>query len=78
MTITEFAEAVLAAAGPDCQSEAVYVQPKKERTADDPQRRRPDITRAREILGWEPRVMLEDGLMETIAYFRSVAAQQAA
>jgi dTDP-glucose 4,6-dehydratase len=76
MTITEFAEAVLAAAGPDCQSEAVYVQPKKERTADDPQRRRPDITRAKEILGWEPRVMLEDGLKETIAYFRSVAAQQ--
>ena len=65
-------EAVLAAAGTDCQSEAVYVQPKKERTADDPQRRRPDITRAKEILGWEPRVMLEDGLKETIAYFRSV------
>ncbi len=73
MTITEFAEAVLAAAGPDCQSEAVYVQPKKERIADDPQRRRPDITRAREILGWEPKVSLEAGLKHTIAYFKEAA-----
>ncbi|HQV29562.1 MAG TPA: SDR family oxidoreductase [Thermoflexales bacterium] len=72
MTMTEFAEAVLKAAGPECRSQAVYVQPSKERIADDPQRRRPDITRARAILGWEPKVPLEDGLRETIAYFRSV------
>ena len=72
MTMTEFAEAVLKAAGPECRSQAVYVQPSKERIADDPQRRRPDITRARAILGWEPKVALEDGLRETIAYFRSV------
>lgn len=72
MTMTEFADAVLKAAGPECKSQAVYVQPKKERIADDPQRRRPDITRARAILGWEPKVALEDGLRETIAYFRSV------
>ena len=72
MTMTEFAEAVLKAAGPECRSQAVYVQPSKERIADDPQRRRPDITRARAILGWEPKVALEDGLCETIAYFRSV------
>jgi dTDP-glucose 4,6-dehydratase len=71
MTILEFAKAVKDAAGPECSSEIVFYQPKKERTADDPQRRRPDITRAREILGWEPRVSLEDGLKETIAYFRS-------
>ncbi len=71
MTILEFAQAVKDAAGPECSSEIVFYQPKKERTADDPQRRRPDITRAREILGWEPRVSLEDGLKETIAYFRS-------
>ena len=40
--------------------------------ADDPKQRRPDITRARNILGWEPKVQLEDGLKETIAYFRQI------
>ncbi len=72
MTVAEFAAAVIAAAGPNCHSEAVFVQPKKERIADDPQRRRPDITRARAILNWEPRVPLEDGLRDTVTYFRSV------
>jgi UDP-glucuronate decarboxylase len=38
---------------------------------DDPRQRKPDITRARNTLGWEPKVQLEDGLRETIAYFRS-------
>jgi UDP-glucuronate decarboxylase len=36
---------------------------------DDPQRRRPDITRARRELGWEPKVRLRDGLAKTIAHF---------
>jgi UDP-glucuronate decarboxylase len=36
---------------------------------DDPKQRRPDITLAREKLGWEPRVQLREGLQETIAYF---------
>src|SRR5512140_3719381 len=40
------------------------------RLGDDPQRRRPDITRARSILGWEPKVNLEQGLARTIEYFR--------
>jgi dTDP-glucose 4,6-dehydratase len=40
------------------------------RTKDDPQVRRPDITRARSILGWEPRVSLRDGLLQTIPWFR--------
>jgi UDP-glucuronate decarboxylase len=40
--------------------------------ADDPKQRQPDITLAREKLGWEPQVGLEDGLQETIAYFRNV------
>jgi UDP-glucuronate decarboxylase len=37
---------------------------------DDPTRRQPDITRAREWLGWEPRTQLAEGLVRTVAYFR--------
>jgi UDP-glucuronate decarboxylase len=40
--------------------------------ADDPKQRKPDITRARNTLGWEPKVQLEDGLKETIAYFKKL------
>jgi UDP-glucuronate decarboxylase len=36
---------------------------------DDPAQRRPDITKARELLGWEPSVPLREGLAQTIAYF---------
>jgi UDP-glucuronate decarboxylase len=39
--------------------------------SDDPTRRRPDISKAREVLGWEPKVALAEGLAETIAYYRS-------
>jgi nucleoside-diphosphate-sugar epimerase len=39
---------------------------------DDPKVRRPDIRRAKEFLGWEPKVELEDGLRKTIEYFRQV------
>jgi dTDP-glucose 4,6-dehydratase len=37
---------------------------------DDPKQRRPDLTRARQVLGWQPKVSLEDGLTQTIAYLR--------
>ncbi len=37
---------------------------------DDPKVRQPDITRARELLGWEPEVELRDGLPRTVDYFR--------
>jgi nucleoside-diphosphate-sugar epimerase len=39
--------------------------------SDDPLQRRPDITKARELLGWEPMVNLRDGLVETIDWFRN-------
>jgi UDP-glucuronate decarboxylase len=38
--------------------------------ADDPKQRRPDISVAKEVLGWEPEVPLEEGLDRTIEYFR--------
>ena len=41
--------------------------------ADDPRQRRPDITRARETLGWEPKVPLAEGLRHTVDYFRNLA-----
>lgn len=44
----------------------------------DPARRRPDISRAREVLGWEPRVPLAEGLAATIAYFRDRLARESA
>jgi UDP-glucuronate decarboxylase len=44
---------------------------------DDPQRRRPDITRAETLLGWAPKVPLEEGLEATIAWFsREIAPRQ--
>jgi UDP-glucuronate decarboxylase len=39
---------------------------------DDPKQRQPDISRAREALGWEPRIDLEEGLIRTITYFRDL------
>ena len=40
--------------------------------ADDPKQRRPDITKARTTLGWEPKVPLADGLRQTVDYFRNL------
>ncbi len=48
------------------KSEIIY-EPLPE---DDPKQRQPDITKARTLLGWEPRVTLEDGIEKTIEYFR--------
>jgi UDP-glucuronate decarboxylase len=38
---------------------------------DDPRQRQPDISKAKRLLGWEPKVALEDGLSDTIEYFRT-------
>ena len=71
-TMLEFAEEIkrLTASA----SEIVY-EPLP--TADDPKQRKPDITKAREILHWEPKVSLEDGLKETINYFKGKLAEPA-
>jgi nucleoside-diphosphate-sugar epimerase len=46
----------------------------RELPVDDPKVRQPDISRAREMLGWEPAVSLREGVARTIEYFRSVLA----
>jgi dTDP-glucose 4,6-dehydratase len=68
MTILAFAQKVLELI--PSASEIVFVQPEDERTADDPKIRQPDITRARQVLGWEPVVSLEEGLLRTADCFR--------
>jgi dTDP-glucose 4,6-dehydratase len=65
MTIEEIARKILDLVG--SKSQIVY-RPLPE---DDPKVRQPDITRARTLLGWEPKVSLDEGLTKTLAYFRS-------
>lgn len=68
VTVRELAEIVIRLTG---SKSSIELLPMPE---DDPKRRCPDITRARSILGWEPRTGLEDGLRRTIDYFRGLAA----
>jgi dTDP-glucose 4,6-dehydratase len=75
MKILEFAQIVQRLTA--TKSDIVFVTPTDERTKDDPQVRRPDITRARTVLGWEPRVSVEEGLARTIDYFRARFASDA-
>ena len=63
MTMLELAQRVIALTGSN--SQLVY----KPLPADDPRQRNPDITRARQQLGWAPGVVLDDGLRQTISYF---------
>ena len=65
-TIRQLAEQVIALTG--SRSELVH----KTLPADDPMQRKPDITLAREKLGWNPDIQLQDGLVKTIAYFRNL------
>ena len=45
---------------------------------DDPKQRRPDITKARTLLGWEPKINLETGLRLSLDYFKSAVAEETA
>ena len=65
-TILELAQKIIEITG--SKSEITY-QPLP---PDDPRRRQPDISYAKEALSWEPRVKLEDGLSRTVAYFEAV------
>jgi len=67
-TILDCAKAVLEVTG--SQSELSYI----DLPVDDPMRRRPDITKARTLLGWEPRVGLIEGLKKSLPFFRSKLA----
>jgi dTDP-glucose 4,6-dehydratase len=72
LTILEFAERISGLTGRELK---VTHEPLP---SDDPRKRQPDITKARRVLGWEPKVALEEGLRETIEYFKSLATRQTA
>ena len=65
MTILQFAELIQEQMGTDCEIQFLPLP------QDDPKQRRPDITKAQTVLGWQPQVNLEEGLGKTIEYFRS-------
>src|SRR6267378_1531016 len=64
LTMLEFGKEIIRAVG---SRSKISFQPLPQ---DDPKQRRPDISRARKYLGWEPKVLLSDGLVKTIEYFR--------
>ena len=70
ITIMEFAQVINEIVG----NPAGIIQKQALRLGDDPQRRRPDITRARSILEWEPKVSLRQGIMQTVTYFKQKMA----
>jgi dTDP-glucose 4,6-dehydratase len=67
LTILEFARRIQELTG---SNREIVFEPLPE---DDPRKRRPDITKAKKILAWEPKVGLEQGLKETVEYFRNLA-----
>ncbi len=66
LTVRELAETIIRLAG------STSTIDHRDLPIDDPKQRRPDIGRARQLLGWQPEVRLEDGLGRTLEYFRSV------
>ncbi|MET3053307.1 UDP-glucuronic acid decarboxylase family protein [Pseudomonas alkylphenolica] len=69
-TIRQLAERVLELVG---SSSKLVFQPLPQ---DDPQQRQPDITQAKALLGWEPKIMLDEGLQKTIAYFDTLLSEE--
>jgi nucleoside-diphosphate-sugar epimerase len=65
ITILEFATRIQSLLGSNCAIEH------HDLPMDDPKQRRPDISKARQLLNWEPKVPLEEGLKLTIEYFRA-------
>ena len=70
ITLRQFAEEVIALTG---TKQKIVYRPLPE---DDPKQRRPDISRAREILGWEPKVQRKEGLKATYEYFKSLPPEE--
>lgn len=70
ITIKEFAEEIIKLTGTD--QKVIY----KELPQDDPKQRQPDITKARELLNWEPKVLREEGLKITYDYFKSLPEER--
>src|SRR5574342_233254 len=70
MTVLGFAKKIIERTG---SKSPIVFRPLPE---DDPQVRQPDISKAKKILGWEPKVALEEGLAKTIAYFRAKLEEQ--
>ena len=70
ITISQFAEEIIKLTGTN--QKVIY----KDLPVDDPKQRQPDITRAREILNWEPRVSREEGLKITYDYFRNLSQEE--
>jgi dTDP-glucose 4,6-dehydratase len=70
ITISEFAEEIIKLTG--TKQKIIY----KPLPQDDPKQRQPDITRARQILGWEPKISRAEGLKKTLEYFKSLPKEE--
>ena len=70
ISIADFAEEIIKLTGTD--QKVIY----KDLPVDDPKQRRPDITKAREILNWEPTIDRAEGLKRTYAYFKSLTEEE--
>lgn len=70
ITIGEFAEEIIKLTG--TTQKVIY----KDLPVDDPKQRRPDITKAREILGWEPKISRSEGLKITYSYFKGLSEEE--